>query len=111
MSLAILGASSSERFGTFHVPIWAWGALLGVLVALLAVDLVRHSDEHAPTTRDALIESGAWVACALTFGAAVWVGLGSQAFGEYLSGYLIEKSLSVDNVFVWALLFTTMAIP
>ena len=52
-----------------------------------------------------------WVACGLTFAGVIAVIFGSQAFGEYLSGYVIEKSLSVDNVFVWAMLFATMAIP
>ncbi len=111
MSSTMMAADPSERFAKVHVPLWAWGALLVLLVLLLAVDLVRHRDAKSPTPRDALIESAAWVACALTFAGVVWVTLGSQAFGEYLSGYLIEKSLSVDNVFVWALLFTTMAIP
>ena len=59
----------------------------------------------------ALRESAVWVACGLAFAGVVAVGFGGQAFGEYISGYLIEKSLSVDNVFVWAILFTTMAIP
>ena len=47
----------------------------------------------------------------MAFGVVIAIGFGSQAFGEYISGYLIEKSLSVDNVFVWSILFTTMAIP
>ena len=111
MSSTMVAADTGERFARVHVPLWAWGALLVLLVLLLVVDLVRHSDAKAPTTKDAVIESAAWVACALTFAGVVWVTLGSQAFGEYLSGYLIEKSLSVDNVFVWALLFSTMAIP
>ena len=52
-----------------------------------------------------------WVACGLSFSIVIAIGFGGAAFGEYISGYLIEKSLSVDNVFVWSMLFTTMAIP
>jgi tellurite resistance protein TerC len=85
--------------------------LAGLVLLLLAVDLIRHRDDHEPTPKEALFESLAWVTCGLTFGAVVLLTFGSAAFGEYLSGYLIEKSLSVDNVFVWAMLFASMAIP
>jgi tellurite resistance protein TerC len=70
-----------------------------------------HRGNHEPTARRALIESGIWVACGLGFAGVVLVAWGSTAFGEYLSGYVIEKSLSVDNVFVWAIIFSTFAIP
>lgn len=86
--------------------------LLGVLVfTLLAIDLYRHRHAHEPTFREALLESTFWVACGLGFSLYVLVSFGNIAFGEYLSGYLIEKALSVDNVFVWSMLFTSMAIP
>ena len=52
-----------------------------------------------------------WVACGLAFAGVIALAFGGDAFGEYISGYLIEKSLSVDNVFVWSMLFATMAIP
>ena len=64
-----------------------------------------------PSPREALIESSIWVACGLAFSGVIAWSFGGQAFGEYISGYLIEKSLSVDNVFVWSMLFATMAIP
>ncbi len=109
--MMLASSSSREKFVDLDVHAWQWGALLAVIVAMLAIDLVRHREAHAPTTREALKESLVWVACGLSFGVVVLVGFGGEAFGEYLSGYLIEKSLSVDNVFVWSLLFTTMAIP
>src|SRR5207342_2343626 len=59
----------------------------------------------------AAIESAIWVMCGLAFSVVIFVTYGSAAFGEYISGYLIEKSLSVDNVFVWSMLFSTLAIP
>jgi tellurite resistance protein TerC len=109
----ILAAADSDRskFVDLDVPAGAWIALLLVIVAMLAIDLYRHREAHAPSTREALVESSIWIACGLAFGGAIAVFYGADAFGEYISGYLIEKSLSVDNVFVWALLFTTLAIP
>ncbi|MDH3189610.1 MAG: TerC family protein [Acidimicrobiia bacterium] len=103
--------SIRANFVDIDVPVWAWIALAVVIVAMLSLDLYRHRDNHEPTAREAALESGFWVLCGLTFGGAVWVGFGGEAFGEYISGYLIEKSLSIDNVFVWALLFSSMAIP
>ena len=105
----ILGAR--DNFVDIDVPAWAWLALLGAIAVMLAVDLWRHRDPHPPTPREALTETLIWVACGLAFAGIVAATYGKAAFGEYISGYLIEKSLSVDNVFVWALMFTTMAIP
>ena len=103
--------NSRGNFVDVNVPTWAWIALVAVLGVMLAVDLLRHRDDHEPTMGEALRESTVWVACGLAFAGVVAVAFGGQAFGEYISGYLIEKSLSVDNVFVWAMLFTSMAIP
>jgi len=108
---ATLAASSRDNFVDIDVSALAWLVLIGLVVAMLAVDLVRHRDDHAPTTREALIESAAWVVCGVLFGVGVAVAYGGDAFGEYISGYLIEKSLSVDNVFVWSIIFSTMTIP
>ncbi|MEZ5258001.1 MAG: TerC family protein [Ilumatobacteraceae bacterium] len=114
MFLPVLASSSSdraERFVDLDVPFGAWVALLVVIVAMLGVDLYRHREAHAPTPREALIESMVWVACGLAFAGVIAVSFGGDAFGEYISGYLIEKSLSVDNVFVWSMLFSTLMIP
>jgi tellurite resistance protein TerC len=93
------------------VSVWAWAALIATILLLLAIDLYRHREAHAPSPREAAVESGIWVVCGLAFGAIIAVAFGGDAFGEYLSGYLIEKSLSVDNVFVWSMVFATLAIP
>jgi tellurite resistance protein TerC len=100
-----------SQYVDLDVSAGAWAALLAVIVAMLATDLYRHREAHAPTPREALIESIVWVTCGLAFSVVIAVTYGSAAFGEYISGYLIEKSLSVDNVFVWAMLFATLAIP
>jgi tellurite resistance protein TerC len=109
----MLFAASSDKtdFVDINVPVWAWVALGVALAAMLAIDLIRHREAHAPSAREALIESSIWVACGLGFGLILLATFGGQAFGEYISGYLIEKSLSVDNVFVWSMLFGAMAIP
>jgi tellurite resistance protein TerC len=109
--MLLAAGSGRSDFADLNVPVWAWLALLAVLAVMLAVDLMRHRDDHEPTMGGALRESAVWVACGLAFAGVVAVAFGGQAFGEYISGYLIEKSLSIDNVFVWALLLTTMAIP
>lgn len=118
MSLASLatglkaaGGESNKNFVDLDIPIWGWAILGLIIAAMLAIDLFRHRHDHEPTPRQALAESAVWVACGLAFGVAILVIFGGQAFGEYISGYLIEKSLSVDNVFVWSMIFGAMAIP
>jgi tellurite resistance protein TerC len=109
----MLVAAEERRsdFAELDVPWWAWVALVAVIIVMLGIDLARHRDDHEPTMRGALGESAVWVACGLSFAVVMWVAFGGDAFGEYISGYLIEKSLSVDNVFVWSMIFATMAIP
>ena len=109
----MLLAAEADRstFVDLDVPLGAWIGLLVVILALLAIDLYRHRDAHAPSPKEALTESIIWVMCGLTFAVVIAIAFGSDAFGEYISGYLIEKSLSVDNVFVWSMLFATLSIP
>jgi tellurite resistance protein TerC len=94
-----------------NVPFWAWALVLAVIVAMLAVDLFAHRRAHVVSVREAAAWSGIWVALGLGFGAVVWLAYGPQAGGEYFAGYLIEKSLAVDNVFVFALIFGYFAVP
>jgi tellurite resistance protein TerC len=104
-------SSIRENFVDIDVTGLAWIILGGLILALLAIDLYRHRHAHEPTAPEALLESGFWVLTGLLFGVGVAVVWGAEAFGEYISGYLIEKSLSVDNVFVWSMIFSTLAIP
>ncbi|CAA9347124.1 MAG: Integral membrane protein TerC [uncultured Nocardioidaceae bacterium] len=90
---------------------WVWAAVLGVILAMLALDLVAHRKAHVVGVKEAAAWSLVWVSLGLGFGALVWWQYGGQAGGEYLAGYLIEKSLAVDNVFVFALIFTYFAVP
>ena len=107
----LIAAEDRSTFVDLDVSASAWIALLAVIVAMLAIDLYRHRQAHAPTPKEAATESIIWVTCGLAFATVIAVTFGSGAFGEFISGYLIEKSLSVDNVFVWSMLFTTLAIP
>jgi tellurite resistance protein TerC len=103
---------AAARFADVDAPVWAWLALLGALALLLVVDLlVVHRRPHAIGFREAAIESAVWIALGVGFAAVVAVAFGGDAAGEYVTGYLIEKSLSVDNVFVWAVLFSYFAVP
>jgi tellurite resistance protein TerC len=94
------------------VELWVWGALAAGVTALLVLDLlVFHRDAHAVSTREAGVLSAIWVGIALAFGAVLWWWQGGTVAGEYLAGYVVEKSLSLDNVFVFALIFAYFAVP
>lgn len=94
-----------------HAEPWMWIAFTVFILAMLAVDLLMNRDAHAVSMREAGIWSGVWVTLGLAFGAILWIWQGGVVAGEYLAGYLIEKSLSVDNIFVFALLFSYFAVP
>ena len=111
-TLTAAATTSADRFASFDVPLWVWGALVATIVVLLVGDLLLvHRTAHVITFREAAIESAVWIGLGLSFTLVVLGWQGGQAAGEYLSGYLIEKSLSVDNVFVWAVIFNYFAVP
>jgi len=94
------------------VPVWVWLVTVGAIVAMLAVDYVGHvRTPHAPSLREATRWSIAYVAIAVAFGAVVWAVWGSTYGGEYFAGYITEKSLSVDNLFVFVLIMTSFRVP
>jgi len=107
----MLASTTSANFVDLDISLAAWLWLAAVIVTLLAIDLYRNREAHEPSPRQAALESMAWVACGLGFSIFIAIAYGQQAFGEYISGYLIEESLSVDNVFVWSMLFAAMSIP
>jgi tellurite resistance protein TerC len=89
-----------------------WSGFLAFIFVMLALDLgVFHRKSHVIEFKEALSWSVAWVAMALAFNWWVWAAFGPQKGLEFLTGYLIEKSLSVDNVFVFAVLFSSFAVP
>ena len=113
MSLGVIASGTVRtEFVDINVSSWAWLATIGVIVALLLFDiLILNRHAHAPTMRRAALETIAWVAIGVTFGIVVIASFGSAAGGEWFSGYLIEYSLSIDNVFVWALILAYFQVP
>jgi len=90
----------------------SWIGFLAFVAVLLAVDLgVFHRRPHEVRIREALTWSAVWIGIALLFNALVWWRSGAQAGTEFLTAYLVEKSLSVDNVFVFVAIFGALAIP
>jgi len=92
------------------VPAWAWVATFGVLAVLIAADLVLMS-RVGDGLRAAAIESALWLVAALAFGGVLWLWRGPATGGQYLAGYLLERALSVDNIFVFVLLFVSLGVP
>ena len=111
-NLLIAAGAPAGRFVEITVPGWVWGALVAAIIVLLLLDLLLvHRTPHAVEFREALIESAVWIALGLTFGLVLWWWEGARVAGEYYAGYLIEKSLSIDNVFVWAVIFSYFKVP
>lgn len=90
----------------------AWAVFVAFILVMLALDLfVLHRDAHEVSMGEAAAWSALWIALALGFGGVLWAFKGGTAAGEYLAGYLIEKSLSVDNIFVFVLIFSFFSVP
>src|SRR5690349_1033844 len=99
--------AADEDFASFDVPIHAWVLLVGFITALLVIDLLLvHRTAHEISIKEAAVESTVWISIGLLFGLYMIWWHGTQAGTEYYAGFLIEKSLSVDNVFVWAVIFS-----
>ncbi|MEU1262991.1 TerC family protein [Streptomyces cellulosae] len=93
------------------VPFWLWIVFVVIVVASLAVDLFAHRTAHAIGFREATLWSAAWISLAILFGGVVFLVVGTDAGVEYTTAWLLEKSLSVDNLFVFALIFSYFQVP
>ena len=89
----------------------AWAGLFALVILCLAVDLFGHRGDRVDSSRRALIWTAVWVGMSLAFGAGVWAMRGQVAAEEYFAVWLLEKSLSVDNLFVFLVIFDALAIP
>jgi len=109
----LTAAAPLAAIGAVHqTPSWMWPTFIGTILLLLVVDLtVLHPRASVMSSRRAVIEACGWVGVGLAFGALVWASMGSVAGGEYIAGYVTEKSLSVDNVFVWAVILGHFVVP
>ncbi|MFD5125716.1 TerC family protein [Streptomyces sp. NPDC058385] len=94
-----------------EVPLWLWVAFAATVVVSLAVDLLAHRTAHVIGFKEAAAWSSLWVGLALIFGAVVFFVLGTTAGTEYTTAWLLEKSLSVDNLFVFAVIFAYFKVP
>ncbi|MBG6215244.1 MAG: TerC family protein [Cryobacterium sp.] len=94
-----------------NVPLWAWLTVVGVILVMLAVDLIAHRTAHVIGVREAAGWSIFWVLSGVSFGGIVWWLYGAEFGQQYFAGFVIEKSLAVDNVFIWAIIFAAFAVP
>ncbi len=93
-------------------PAWMWLGFMGIVVGLLTLDLgVLHKETREIEAKESLILSAGYISLGLLFGAWVWWYLGAQSGMEYMTGFAIEKTLAMDNVFVIAMIFSYFAIP
>jgi tellurite resistance protein TerC len=110
--LNMVASTAEQSLKTFDVPGWHWAVLIGWFVFLILFDiLVIHRRDHSPTLREAGIQSMVWIGLGVALGMLFWPLYGADAAGQYFSGYIIEKSLSVDNVFAWSVILTYFTIP
>ncbi|HYI01498.1 TerC/Alx family metal homeostasis membrane protein [Hyalangium sp.] len=97
--------------GTIQVPVLGWIAFGVLVLGLLGVDLLVHRKKHGESRRSAIAWSLGWIALGLSFSVFVWKAYGTTAAHEYLGAWLIEKSLSLDNLFVFLVIFRSLSIP
>ena len=114
-TLLVAAETASDKFVDLDIHAWQWGALVAFIITLLVVDLLLvHRKPHDISYKEAGIESAIWISIGIAFTGVIFLiggDQGGKAAGEYISGFLLEKSLSVDNVFVWAVIFTYFAVP
>ncbi len=106
---SLIAALSGDFLGT---PTYFWVAFIAIVIGLLVFDLgILHRDEHEIEAKESLLLYGFYVLIALGFGAWVWFSRGAQSGLEFYTGYLIEQSLAMDNMFVIATIFGFLGIP
>ncbi len=96
---------------SIEVPVWAWVLLAGLMLVLISIDLYAHRGDHTDSRKRAVLWSVAWIAVSLLFNGWVALRFGAEAGEQFLAAYLLEKSLSVDNLFVFLVIFGALQIP
>ena len=107
----MLFAASGAPELNLDVSVAMWAGLGLIIIVMAAFDLVIYARGHVPSVRENTIWSIGWIAIALLFGAAFWAWQGAEAGSQYMAGYLIERSLSLDNIFVFAVILSYFAVP
>jgi tellurite resistance protein TerC len=108
--LLLTAATQADKLN-LDISIGTWAILGAVIVAMLAFDLFVYARGHIPSVRENSFWSIGWILVALAFGAILWAWQGSDAGSQYLAGYLLERSLSLDNLFVFAVILSYFAVP
>ena len=91
---------------------WVWLLFMGVVVMLLVLDLgVLHKDNHEISVKESLWMSAGYIAVAMLFGSWIWWEMGAESGMNYMTGFFVEKTLALDNIFVISLIFSYFAIP
>lgn len=93
------------------VPTWAWAAFVVIVLACLAIDLFLHRGDRVDSRRKALLWTLAWIGVSMLFALGVGIFFGGEAASQFLAAYVLEKTLSIDNLFVFLLLFSALSIP
>lgn len=96
---------------SFSVPTWAWALFAGVVLAALVTDLVMHRGDRGDGRRAALAWSGIWIGVSLLFAGFIGIELGGHHAQAFINAWLVEKSLSIDNLFVFLLIFRQLRVP
>src|ERR687885_2782971 len=97
---------------SMDVATWVWALTIAAIVGMLLFDFLGHvRTPHAPSLREAAVWSAVYVGIAVVFGLLIWWFYGAEYGGEYFAGYITEKSLSVDNLFVFVLIMASFAVP
>jgi tellurite resistance protein TerC len=108
----LLASASNVPGADIVVAPWEWALFVGFVALLILADLfLFHREAHEISLKEAAVSTVAWVVIGLGFGLFCWWWLGGSAATQYFTGYVIEKSLSVDNVFVWAVILGYFAVP
>lgn len=95
-----------------HKPLWMWLMFLALVIALLLFDLgVLNKDDHEIGVAESLKLSAMYIVLGLAFSGFIWWQMGAEATAQYLTAFVVEKSLAMDNIFVFALIFSFFAIP
>ncbi len=93
-------------------PLWMWALFIGIVITLLILDLgVFHKKDREIGAKESLYTSAVYIFIGILFGGWIWIDQGAQKGAEYLTGFAIEKSLALDNIFVISLIFSYFAVP
>ncbi|HEY6890911.1 MAG TPA: TerC family protein [Solirubrobacter sp.] len=108
--MLLTAAAEADKLN-LDISLGTWAILGAVIVAMLAFDLFVYARGHIPSVRENSLWSVGWIVVALAFGAVFWAWQGGEAGSQYFAGYLLERSLSLDNLFVFAVILSYFAVP